>query len=1031
MPVFSGYRPLKSLVFALAFMLAIVAVVSVFNLRFETNVIKSLPTGNAAMEHGAHVLEHHPYQNRIFIDLGVKEKDPDRLVEAAEFVEARLRKSGLFKTVGTGEMGRLFPELISHVSENLPLLFTPRELENEVAPLLEKNNLEQRLRQNLSRLYTMENMGRSWLILKDPMDLSSLVLKKLRHLLPAREVNFRKGQLLSADGRHLLVTATPEADSTGAESARRIDRAIEKTSTILEQKFKDSGGEITITPVGAYRAVIDNETAAKSDTKNALSLATLGIALLLILSFPRPYIGLLAFLPAVFGTVCALAFYSIWHSSISVMSIGFGGAIISITVDHGISYLLFLDQPYETSGKKVSREVRAVALIAALTSAGAFFMLTFSGFPVLAEIGQFAAFGIAFSFIFVHSCFPLIFPTLKPAKRGKRLLLQRGVDRIAASGGGYKPAAALAFLAVMAFFADPEFSVDISSMNTVREETLAAENLVSDVWGQKLFEKIYLMAEAKNLQALQRQSDHLAGYMEAEKADKTISEAFLPSAVFPGKQRCKENLAAWRSFWREHDRNLLEKKIRMAASSLGMQDSVFSGVYEADTAECGSGLAIPQKFHELLGIYQARNSGKWMLFTTLAPGQNYDPKEFFNKYSDKDGIYVFDPDYYSGAVSLHLSNTFTSMLIFIGVSITVLLLLLFMDLVLTVIALLPICFSLICTLGVISLIGLPLNIPGLMLSVVVLGMGLDYSLYLVRAYQRYRDEDHPYQSHIRMTVFLAGVSTLIGFGALALGEHNLMKSLGQVLVIGIGFVMTGAFALLPFFLRYMFQPVRFSTEPVTPGSGMHKKRFLRLFRHLEAYPRLFARFKHKADPIFSELPGLISNPSTVIDIGCGFGVTAAWLISANPRIRIYGADPNPERARIAGRIVDTRGRIYTAGAPDLPDFNLRADLALMLDMLHYISDGELRETLKKLRKNLRPGAALLIRATIATKTPVPIFRRIETFQNRLKGTRTYYRRQEQIKTLLEENGFALCVVGPSGTDREETWFLAEAPGANK
>ncbi|MFW5957622.1 MAG: MMPL family transporter [Desulfosalsimonas sp.] len=1031
LPVFSGYSPLKSLVFVLALVLAAVAAVSVFNLKFETNVIKSLPTGSEAMEHGAHVLEHHPYQNRIFIDLSLKEKDPDRLVEAAEFVEARLGESGLFKTTGTGEMGRLFPELMSHVAENLPLLFTARELENQIAPLLEKNSLEQSLRQNLSRLYTMENVGRSRLVLKDPMGLSNLVLKKLRHLLPAGEVNFRKGQLLSADKRHLLVTATPKADSSGAESARRIDSVIEKTSRMLEQKFKDSGRQITITPVGSYRAVIDNETAAKADTKNALSLATLGIALLLILSFPRPYIGLLAFLPAVFGTVCALAFYSIWNTSISVMSIGFGGAIIAITVDHGISYLLFLDRPYETSGREVSREVRAVALIAALTSAGAFFMLTFSGFPILAEIGQFAAFGIAFSFIFVHSCFPLIFPTLKPAGRGKRLLLQRGVDRIASGGGGYKPAAALAFLAVMAFFADPEFSVDISSMNTVRGETLAAEDQVSDVWGEKLFERIYLMAEARDLQALQRQSDRLAGYMEAEKAGKTISEAFLPSAVFPGKQRCKDNIAAWRSFWQDHDRELLEKKIRKTASSLGMPDSAFAGVYEADTAKCESGLAVSEKFHEMLGIYQSRNSGQWMLFTTLAPGQNYDPKEFFNKYSDKDGIYVFDPGYYSKAVSLHLSDTFTSMLIFIGVSITVLLLLLFMDLVLTVIALLPVFFSLICTLGVISLIGIPLNIPGLMLSVVVLGMGLDYSLYLVRAYQRYRDERHPYQSHIRMTVFLAGVSTLIGFGALALGEHNLMKSLGQVLVIGIGFVMAGAFALLPFFLRYLFQPAEFSTEPAIPGTKMHRKRFIKLYKHLEAYPRLFARFKHKTDPMFSELPGLISNPSTVIDIGCGFGVTAAWLISANPQIRIYGADPNPERARIAGRIVDTRGRIFTAGAPDLPDFNLRADLALMLDMLHYISDNDLRETLQKLRKALQPGAALLIRTTIATKSPVPIFRRIETFQNRLKGITTYYRPQEQIKTLLEENGFALCDVRPSGVDSEETWFLAEAPGANK
>ncbi|MFP3980943.1 MAG: MMPL family transporter [Desulfobacterales bacterium] len=1017
--------------FAVVLVLTAAAVISLFNLRFETDIINSLPRGNAVIDHGAYVLAHHPYQNRIFIDLALDEKNPDKLVAAAQSLETRLEKSGVLQTAGTKEMGRLFPKLMAHVAENLPVLFTAEELENEIAPILQENSVKQRLRENLSGLFTMDGMGRSDLAVKDPLGLSARILEKLQHLVPAQEIRFYKGQLLSADEKHVLVIANPKETATGAKSAHEIDETIEEATQALKQKYRDTEADFTVTSVGAYRAAIDNETTARADTKNALFFATLGIACLLMLAFPRPYIGLLAFLPAAFGTVCALAFYSIWHSSISVMTIGFGAAIISITVDHGISYLLFLDQPHETKGKAVSREVRAVALLAALTSVGAFFMLSFSGFPVLGEIGQFAAFGIAFSFLFVHSCFPLLFPRLKAAGRSGGFFLQAAVDRISGGGGRYKPLLALMFVAVMAVFADPDFNLDIAEMNTVKKQTIAAENLISEVWGQQLFDKVYLMAEAPNLSSLQKQSDRLARSMDGQIETGTLSSAFFPAAVFPGKQRCQNNLAAWKKFWQEHDRKGLEREIRRAASALGMPGSAFSGVYEAGKSPCNGGLTIAPEFHEMLGIHHFPATDSWMLFSALTPGPAYDPQGFFNKYSGKNQVRVFDPDYYSATISEFLSQTFARMLIVIGISVTILLLLFFMDPVLTGVALLPIGFSLICTLGVLSLLGLPLNIPGLMLSVVVVGMGLDYSLYMVRAFQRYRDEHHPYQAHIRMTVFLAGASTLIGFGTLAMGEHNLMTSMGQVLVIGIAFVMAGTFTLLPPFLRYLFRPVQFSGQPARPGSSVHKKRIRALYRHLEAYPRIFSRFKRRVDPMFAELPELIRDPAVVIDIGCGFGVTAAWMRAMNPEIRIYGADPDPERARIADRIVEPHGKIYTAAAPDLPDFQVQAGLALMLDMIHYLSDSQLAATLQKIRKSLQPGADLLIRATIAQDTHVPVLRRIEAFKNRLTQTKTYYRPVGRIGNILRENGFSLCSTRPSGTAREEIWFLAQNTGTKQ
>ncbi|MFO8111314.1 MAG: MMPL family transporter [Desulfosalsimonadaceae bacterium] len=1022
----SKHTPLRGLFFLAVFVLAALAVIALFRLRLETDIVNTLPRGNAVLEEGSYVLLHHPYQNQVFIDLGLERKNPDKLVEAAAFIESELHKSGLFKTVGMEEMGRLFPRLAKHAVENLPVLFTAEALENDAAPLLEAGALEQRVTKNLSGLYTMESTGMSRLAVKDPLGLGNLVLEKLKHLVPTQEVHFYKGRLLSPDERHLFIIVNPETTRTGTDLARRIDDTLEQAERALRQKYEGTDLEIRLTPVGAYRAVLDNETTARGDTKRALLFVTAGIACLLMLSFPRPHIGLLSFLPAIFGTLCALAVYSIWRESISVMTIGFGGAIISITVDHGIAYLLFLDRPYETRGKSVSREVRAVAFLAALTTVGAFSLLGFSGFPVLVEIGQFAALGIAFSFFFVHSFFPLLFPVLPPAKRAGRLPLQALVDRLTVWGGKSKAAAAVALFLVLAIFANPDFDVDIASMNTVSKETIAAENMVSETWGQRLFDKIYLIAEAPDRDALQQHSDRLAARLAAELEDQTLSEAFVPSMIFPGEQRCRENLAAWRNFWQKHDKALLQKRMQQVAEKMGMPAGIFSDVYSEHSFQCKGGLPIDPAFHDMLGIHHSNEDGTWLLFSSLAPGENYDPESFFQKYSAEKWLHVLDPAYYSQTISDFLSHTFIRMVIFIGAAVTVLLLLFFMDAVLTAIALLPLGFSMVCTLGVMGLADQPLSIPGLMLSVVVIGMGLDYSLYFVRGYQRYQDEAHPFQAHIRMTIFLAGVSTLIGFGTLASGGHNFMRDLGQLLVLGIVFVLAGTFALLPPLLRYLFKPVVFSDRFAAPGSVRHKKRIRRLYRRLEAYPRLFARFKCMMDPMFAELPELVGKPSVVMDIGCGYGVTSAWLISMNPRVRICAMEPDPERARIATRIVGGFGEVFQAGAPALPDCKDGADLVLMLDMIHYLSDAQFGETLQYLRPKLAPGARVLIRVTIPSAGRIPMFRRIETLRLRLARTPSYFRPAEQIRRILAENGFTLLQDRPSGIGREEHWFAAEA-----
>ncbi|PIP40671.1 MAG: MMPL family protein, partial [Desulfobacterales bacterium CG23_combo_of_CG06-09_8_20_14_all_51_8] len=819
-------------------------IIGLFRIRIDTNILTSLPKNDPVIADANFTIVHHPFQNQIVIDVSCQKNDIEILISGGELVETELAKSGLFRTIGMKDMQHLFPELLEHITNNLPVMFSAEELNTQVRPILENDDLKQRIKDNLSQLLTMDGVGQAEAILNDPLGLRGIVLQKLKQLLPADNIHFYKGHLISSDRKHLLIIANPQSASIDSKLSHKIADLIEQTRIDLNRKFEKSGDHFTLTPFGAYRAALDNEMTAKNDIQNAMLYATIGIALLLIFSFPRPLIGLLAFLPAFFGTICSLAVYSLlWHEPICIMTIGFGAAIISITVDHGISYLLFLDRPYETKGREVVKEVRAVSILAVLTSVCAFLTLSISGFPILSQIGQFAAFGIAFSFLFVHFFFPLMFPTMRPGKSKRALPLQTVVNKLFIGGGKYKFILALGFATLMCFYARPEFKVDITSMNTITEETIDAENLFSTVWGHKFFDKVYMLIEADNLVSLQEKCDKLADGIDREISAQRLSDAFLPSMIFPGILKRKENLAAWNQFWNEKQKTSFYDELKDTAVELGFTPDAFSDTYATHDDNVLDQITIPQEFYQLFNIYQSQKNNSWILFTSLTPGHSYDSEKFFLDYHNDNSVHVFDPPFFSKRLGEFLSNTFTKMILIIGLSVLILLLLFFVDITLTLVALIPILFSMICTLGTLHLINHPLNISGLMLSVVVIGMGIDYSLYLIRSYQRYRDETHPFQDHVRMTIFLAATSTLIGFGALSIGEHNLMRSLGLFLVLGIGFALVGTVALLPPLLNYLFKPVTLAKADILPNSTAHLKRIRRLYRHLEAYPRMFARFK--------------------------------------------------------------------------------------------------------------------------------------------------------------------------------------------
>ncbi|MBV9345484.1 MAG: class I SAM-dependent methyltransferase [Gammaproteobacteria bacterium] len=144
----------------------------------------------------------------------------------------------------------------------------------------------------------------------------------------------------------------------------------------------------------------------------------------------------------------------------------------------------------------------------------------------------------------------------------------------------------------------------------------------------------------------------------------------------------------------------------------------------------------------------------------------------------------------------------------------------------------------------------------------------------------------------------------------------------------------------------------------------------------------FAGGKLRADPVFPALleEGLLGESRTLLDLGCGQGLLAAWLLAARtcharegqwpahwppppPLERYTGIEIHPQEVRraraafaldpgLALQIVHGDIRDVDYGAPDA---------IVILDVLHYLDRAAQQQVLQRVRRALAPQGRLVMR----------------------------------------------------------------------
>lgn len=186
-------------------------------------------------------------------------------------------------------------------------------------------------------------------------------------------------------------------------------------------------------------------------------------------------------------------------------------------------------------------------------------------------------------------------------------------------------------------------------------------------------------------------------------------------------------------------------------------------------------------------------------------------------------------------------------------------------------------------------------------------------------------------------------------------------------------------------------------------------RAARPYREAGRYAWHFARGKLSGDPAFVALlaRGWLAGRPRVLDIGCGQGLLASWLLAAREEARQgrwpEGWPPAPIPAHVRGielmqHDVERAGRALGAAvqeglasfvAADMcaADFG-QADAVVILDVLHYVPVAAQDDVLRRVRDALAPGGILLLRVgDAAAGLPFRISNWVDFLVTTLRGHR--------------------------------------------
>jgi uncharacterized protein len=773
----------------------------------EEDILGILPEHDQIVDDYKYTLNKFGQIDRVYIDVGVTNSDPEKLGNAADEFYGALATNSLFQRITYKiEFGNQ-AQIIGLMTGSLPNLFTADD-EKILASKLETNSIADYLGSMRRKLAGPEGMLLKDVLAHDAIGMSAIIFPKI---LPLQTgfggAHVDDGRLVSSNGNDVLLVAEPKFHSSDSRQSAVIVGDMLRAARETETNFP--GARVAIT--GGHRMALDNSTLIWHDSVRCLIIAFAAMFILCFTAYRRRWLAMVTFLPSLFGTFIAGAVVALVDKHVSGIAIGLASMALGITVDYGIYVVYHLDNAAtdRTSAGKIVGRLVLPTFIGAMTIVAAFIVLSFSPMKGYQQLGLFGAVGVLMSAAFAL----FVLPLLVPLPKKNELVSTTGATKKNASSvftdensdehveieplpftnwmQGFhawqirkRPLLLLgvAILTIVAIFGIKKlrFEGDIAKLNGITEATRADDKLISDTWGDALGMTV-IVARGTNEENALAENDRAAALLAQQI---NVAGIYSIAAICPSRATQEENIRRWQNFWTPERKTNLQTALQQIGGELGFRTNAFTQFWQTIdekpkllTLESFKGTPLEQASDGRVAV--GTND---VAISTLV---KLNDREQAGKLRDAlPGLIVIDQKNFAEHIASLAKNNLGFFAAATAIVVAVIAYFALASVEVVVATLLPIAFGLLWTLGLMGLFGLPINVMNCVFVIFVIGMGEDYSVFLATSKLDVWRGHPPRISPTSASVLISAATTIFGFAVLAFAKHPVLFSMGTTVLLG-------------------------------------------------------------------------------------------------------------------------------------------------------------------------------------------------------------------------------------------------------
>jgi 1-acyl-sn-glycerol-3-phosphate acyltransferase len=468
----------------------------------------------------------------------------------------------------------------------------------------------------------------------------------------------------------------------------------------------------------------------------------------------------------------------------STIALGMGSVLLGIIVD----YALYIFSLFKAKGsiEQVIKDMGISILMCSLTTTIAFFSLLFVKSEVLRDLGLFAGLSVFGAALFSLIILPHL---MKLENKPSEKKVSTFIDKIAAypfESNRFLIALIFAVtLAMLFFYKKAAFETDMNAMNFLSKKMKEAEKNLNSINDISL-NTIYVFSTGENLGQALSADDKVSGKLKELKSLDIVKKYSNVGSILISDSIQKLRIKKWIDYWTFEKKKKLENTLINASEKYGFKKDAFNSFYiflvkNFQPIDIGKFDSVRKLF---LNDMITENQGISMVMSIVKVNRENRHK-VYTALSCEKGAIVFDYQEITSNLVKGIKMDFDLLVNLCLIFVTLTLILTFGRFETGLIASIPMFISWLWTLGFMGIFGLKFNIINIIVSTFVFGLGVDYSILIMRGMLLEYKTGQKELASYKTSIFLSSFTTLVGVGALLLAKHPSLNSIALISILGL------------------------------------------------------------------------------------------------------------------------------------------------------------------------------------------------------------------------------------------------------